>query len=66
MFVEAGLVTGQQELEFYEENAVVFYVIDTPAGDSARGDYGGQMQGVVRPMLEWQTEFKEQRRRSTA
>ncbi len=36
-----------------EENAVAFQVVDSPGGDSARGDYIGPMPGVVRPLLKW-------------
>jgi lipopolysaccharide transport system ATP-binding protein len=37
-------------------SAVAFHVQDPAEGDSARGLYTGQWQGVVRPMLEWTTE----------
>lgn len=44
-------------IHFHERDAVAFQVIDSPDGDSARGDYGGPMPGVVRPMLNWETSF---------
>jgi len=44
-------------VHFYEPDAVAFEVIDVLAGDSARGDYGGPMPGVVRPLLDWTNEF---------
>ncbi len=44
-------------VHFYERDAVAFQVIDSFAGDSARGDYGGPFPGVVRPMLRWETAF---------
>jgi len=34
-------------------SAVVFHVQDPGVGDSARGRFLGQWQGVVRPLLEW-------------
>ena len=37
-------------------SAVAFHVQDPAEGDSARGLFTGQWQGVVRPMLEWTTE----------
>jgi lipopolysaccharide transport system ATP-binding protein len=37
--------------------AVAFQVVDGLDGDSARADYGGPMHGIVRPMLEWETQF---------
>jgi len=33
-----------------------FHVQDSGAGDSARGRFTGQFQGVTRPLLEWTTE----------
>ncbi len=44
-------------IHFYERDAVAFQVIDTLDGDSARGDYTGPMPGIVRPLLEWRTQF---------
>jgi lipopolysaccharide transport system ATP-binding protein len=44
-------------LQFYEHDAVAFQVIDSLDGDSARGDWAGRMRGVVRPMLEWETQY---------
>ena len=43
--------------QFYELDAVAFQVIDSLDGDSARGDYAGRMTGVVRPLLQWSTQF---------
>lgn len=40
-------------LHAHEENAVAFQVVDSPAGDSARGDYIGPMPGLLRPLLKW-------------
>jgi lipopolysaccharide transport system ATP-binding protein len=42
-------------LHAYERSAVAFQVVDSPAGDSARGDYNGPMPGVIRPLLNWTT-----------
>lgn len=42
----------------FERDVVAFQVIDSLDGDSARGDYAGPMPGVVRPLLEWMTEFR--------
>jgi lipopolysaccharide transport system ATP-binding protein len=43
-------------LHAHERSAVAFQVVDSPVGDSARGDYIGPMPGVVRPLLNWTTE----------
>ncbi|HEX8852998.1 MAG TPA: hypothetical protein VF754_05900, partial [Pyrinomonadaceae bacterium] len=44
-------------VHFFERDAVAFQVLDDLGGDSARGDYGGQMPGVVRPLLRWTARF---------
>lgn len=58
LLVDAGLETSHQEVQFYEADAVVFHVIDSLDGDSARGDFAGPIAGIVRPMLKWSTEYK--------
>ena len=45
-----------QTLEYFVPEAIAFQVIDSFEGDSARGDYPGDLAGVVRPKLEWRTE----------
>jgi lipopolysaccharide transport system ATP-binding protein len=40
---------------FSASNHIAFRVVDSTEGDSARVDYGGEMYGVVRPMLKWET-----------
>ena len=44
------------EVHAAESEVIVFDVIDSFSGDSARGDYGGDMPGVVRPLLPWTNE----------
>jgi len=58
LFVGAGITSEGPTLQFYEGDAVAFHVIDSLDGNSARGDYAGNMHGVVRPMLQWSTQFK--------
>ncbi|HEX6189869.1 MAG TPA: ABC transporter ATP-binding protein [Pyrinomonadaceae bacterium] len=43
-------------IHFHEHQAVAFQVVDSTEGDSARGDYGGPLPGVVRPKLRWTTD----------
>ncbi len=58
IFVHSNMITlDPQMLEFIVPDAVAFQVIDSMDGTSARGDYAGQLPGVVRPMLDWKTEF---------
>jgi lipopolysaccharide transport system ATP-binding protein len=45
-------------VHLHESDAVAFQVIDSLDGDSARGDYAGPMPGVVRPLLQWSTQFR--------
>ncbi len=46
---------------FRVRNAIAFQVIDSLEGNSARGDWGGHMPGVVRPLLQWDTQFSANR-----
>lgn len=51
-----GPLTGETHL--IENSAISFNIFDSVTGDSARGDYTGAMIGVMRPLLDWTTEFK--------
>lgn len=58
-FVTPALTTYEPMLvHFLVRDTVSFHITDTIEGDSARGDYAGQMPGVVRPILEWTTELR--------
>jgi lipopolysaccharide transport system ATP-binding protein len=50
-----GPVTHETFFEFRE--AVSFTIYDPIEGDSARGEFGGPMIGLVRPKLDWETEL---------
>jgi lipopolysaccharide transport system ATP-binding protein len=39
------------------QGPVAFEVVDSFEGDSARGDYMGEYPGVVRPIVDWSTEY---------
>ena len=45
---------------------VKFHVTDPGLGDSAKGLYTGHLRGGVRPLLEWTTEFSDERGYDTA
>ncbi len=47
------------ETFFEAKDVVSFSVYDPIQGDSARGDFGGPMIGLVRPMLQWKTDYFE-------
>jgi lipopolysaccharide transport system ATP-binding protein len=40
-------------------DVVNFDVVDALNGNTARGDYAGKMDGVIRPILDWETEIRE-------
>ena len=46
-------------IEVHQKDVVAFQVVDTLEGDSARGDWVGNLPGVVRPLLKWTTEYGE-------
>ncbi|GMQ88584.1 MAG: ABC transporter ATP-binding protein [Gammaproteobacteria bacterium] len=58
-FVNAAMLTlaPQTMLQFAEQEVVSFQVLDPMQGDSARGDWANNLQGVVRPLLTWETDF---------
>lgn len=59
LFVQAAIVTLDPVIkQFYEPDAIAFQVADSLDGNSARGDYGGPMSGVIRPLLKWNTQYK--------
>lgn len=60
MFVTAALTTtNPDQKQFVERDVVAFQVVDSLDGDSARGDSAKQVRGVVRPLLDWTTTFRE-------
>jgi lipopolysaccharide transport system ATP-binding protein len=55
--ISVGMETVAPRLfQFYVHDAVTFRVVDTLDGDTARGDYVGKINGVVRPRLDWTTD----------
>ncbi len=58
VFVSANMLTlAPDTVQFVEKDAVAFQVVDSLDGDSARGDYTGNMPGVVRPIFDWTNEY---------
>jgi lipopolysaccharide transport system ATP-binding protein len=47
----------RRQLEYHQKELVALQVIDSLEGDSARGDFVGELRGAVRPKLEWKTEL---------
>ena len=55
-FVNVSAATYEPlNIHFAERDAAAFIVTDTLDGDSARGDNAAQIEGVVRPVLDWET-----------
>ncbi len=56
-FVNVAVVTylPKMTVHFNTLEAVSFSVIDPMTGDTARGDFVGNMDGAVRPLVEWET-----------
>lgn len=59
-YVSACLLSrSSDETQFNEQQVIAFQVTDNMGEGTARGDWAGEMLGVVRPLLEWETEHKE-------
>jgi len=51
-----ALITLEPQIvQFYEADVVTFQVIESTEGESARGDYAGDISGAIRPLLKWST-----------
>jgi len=58
LFISPSIRTLNPEIRRLRVNdAVAFQVIDSLDGDSARANYIGNLGGVVRPLLKWETQF---------
>jgi lipopolysaccharide transport system ATP-binding protein len=68
LFVSVGLSTTDPAIDqFHERDAVAFHIIDSFHGDSARGDWTGPLGGaVIRPALQWSTQFNPNEDREAA
>ncbi len=51
-------IAPKRHMEYHAPDSVAFQVVDTLEGDSARGDFIGDLPGVIRPILKWTTEFE--------
>ena len=57
MMVSVGVRTEQPyRNHFYEKEAIAFQVVEPSTGDTARVDNVRRYKGVIRPLLEWETE----------
>jgi len=46
-------------VHIFKSRALSFTVADHFDGDAVRGDYIGEYPGVIRPMMEWSTEYEQ-------
>ena len=59
-FVNVAIVTylPKMNVHFNAQEVVSFDIFDPMTGDTARGDFVGKMDGVMRPMVNWETELE--------
>lgn len=59
LFIEPAMLTLEPQyiVQFGVKEAISFHVVDSMDGDTARGDYVKELKGVVRPLLEWETDY---------
>jgi lipopolysaccharide transport system ATP-binding protein len=58
MLVTAAIITRNPDSQQFDEAQIVaFSVRDNMGPGTARGEWSGQMQGAVRPLLKWTTEY---------
>jgi homopolymeric O-antigen transport system ATP-binding protein len=57
--VSSGIATIQPpRIECFKSDVVAFHLVDSPGGDTARGDWHYPLTGAVRPALEWTTTLR--------
>jgi lipopolysaccharide transport system ATP-binding protein len=67
LFVGPGLMSLTSLItQFQERDVVAFHVVDSHDGDSARGDWAGKVDGVMRPLLSWNTQLNPKESQSGA
>jgi lipopolysaccharide transport system ATP-binding protein len=47
----------EKKLQYFTREAVAFRVFDKMEGDSAKGDFRGGIDGSIRPIFKWDTNF---------
>lgn len=58
--IGAGLRTFMPNIiHCFEHDVAAFQVVDSPDGNTARMDYAGKMQGVMRPYLKWASDYDQ-------
>jgi len=63
VIVHAALITPKPvSVHFHERDAVAFIAVNDLSGNSARGDFTGEIPGTVRPLPAWSTTSLEAHR----
>jgi lipopolysaccharide transport system ATP-binding protein len=58
LLVSAAVITrSPNTVQFHEPQIIGFSVRDNMGPGTARGDWGSDMPGAVRPLLRWTTEY---------
>ncbi|NTU78055.1 MAG: ABC transporter ATP-binding protein [Chloroflexales bacterium] len=58
IYVDVAITSIEPSVgQFHERDAVAFQVVDRMESDAARGDWGGNVIGLMRPMLNWSTSY---------
>lgn len=64
-YVSPALRTQNPEVRRFRVNdAVAFQIVDSMDGDTARVDCAGNLAGVIRPLLKWETQFSPNGKKS--
>jgi lipopolysaccharide transport system ATP-binding protein len=60
-YVNFAVVTyiPAMRIHFNTLEIIGFDIVDSIEGNTARGDFAGKMEGIIRPILEWETSVKE-------
>lgn len=60
ILVGVALVTHDPfTVHFHEKDAVAFNMVDNLVDSPTRGDYVGNLPGVIRPLLKWESKLKK-------
>jgi lipopolysaccharide transport system ATP-binding protein len=59
-FVDIAIIVTEPVMEqVWEPSLIAFQVVGSTDGDTHRGDWAGHVPGVVRPVLEWTTQYSD-------
>lgn len=57
LYLNSGLITLNPVIvQFFDRSTIAFQVVETEEGE-ARGGYHGSMDGLIRPLMKWTTDY---------